>query len=82
MNELTIWTITAGLFSVGMLLVPELTRHHIDLSLRKSAERGEPETLRITQARRVGQFYARVYPYVVIGLMTVVLFGLQAFKAG
>ena len=43
------------------------SRHHIDLSTRKSVERGEPETRRITEARRVGQVYARVYPYGTLG---------------
>lgn len=82
MSEISIWSITAGLFAIGMLLVPELTRRHIDISLRRSAERGDPEMRRLTEARRVGHFYARVYPYVVIGAMTVVVFGLQAFRAG
>lgn len=82
MSELSIWSVTAGLFAIGMLLVPELTRRRIDISLRRSAERGDPETLRLTEARRVGLFYARLYPYVVISAMTLVLFALQAFRAG
>lgn len=82
MSELSIWSIAAGLFAIGMLLAPELTRRQIEIALRRSAERGDPETLRLIEARRVGLFYARIYPYGVIGAMTLVLFGLQAFRMG
>jgi hypothetical protein len=79
MTRLAIWSITAGLFAILMLLSPVLTRWHMAMALRRSLARGDCDTRRRAEARRLGHFYARVYPDLVIATMTVVVFGLQAF---
>ena len=79
MMEVANWTITAGFFVAAMSLMPVLFRWHLVLAIRRSLERGDTDTLRMTEARRVGLFYKRVYPYLVIGGMTVLLYSLQGF---
>jgi hypothetical protein len=82
MMEIASWAITAGFFVVAMSLMPVFFRWHLVLALRRSLERGDTETLRRDEAGRVGHFYQRIYPYLVIGGMTVLIFGLQGFGAG
>jgi len=82
MMEITSWAITAGFFVAAMSLMPVLFRWHLVFAIRRSLDRGDTDTLRMDQARRVGYFYNRIYPYIVIGGMTVLIFGLQGFGAG
>ena len=82
MAEIASWTITAGFFIAAMSLMPVFFRWHLVFAIRRSLERGDTETLRRNEAHRVGYFYSRVYPYVVIGGMTILIFGLQGFGAG
>ena len=82
MSEIASWTITAGFFVAAMSLMPVFFRWHLVLAIRRSLRRGDAETLRLNEVRRVGYFYQRVYPYVVIGGMTVLIFGLQGFRVG
>ena len=82
MMEITNWAITAGFFVAAMSLMPRLFRWHLVFAIRRSLERGDTETLRQDRAQRVGYFYNRIYPYIVIGGMTVLIFGLQGFGVG
>ena len=82
MMEMASWAITAIFFVAAMSLMPVLFRWHLVFAIRRSLERGDTDTLRINQARRVGYFYNRIYPYLVIGGMTVLIFGLQGFGQG
>ena len=82
MTEIVSWAITGVFFVAAMSLMPVLFRWHLVFAIRRSLERGDPQTLRLDEARRVGRFYHRIYPYLVIGGMTVLIFGLQGFGAG
>jgi len=82
MMEIASWAITASFFVAAMSLMPVLFRWHLVFAVRRSLERGDAETLRRDEALRVGHFYNRVYPYLVIAGMTVLIFGLQGFGTG
>jgi hypothetical protein len=82
MTEIASWAITAGFFVAAMSFMPVLFRWHLVFAVRRSLERGDTETLRRSEAQRVGYFYNRIYPYIVVGGMTVLIFGLQGFGMG
>lgn len=82
MTEIASWAITAGFFVIAMSMMPVFFRWHLVLAVRRSLARGDTDATRMREARRVGHFYHRIYPYIVIGGMTVLIFGLQGFGAG